>query len=249
METRKTKILEPNEYVMTGIQFTLPLALYFGIASDASWLWWLVSFVMFLAYTVIGNNLALHRYYTHDEFTVGPVGEFIFGFLTLTLGLGSPVSYAILHITHHKYPESGPDWTWRDLPFYKHVWFDETTIKPYIGKRVIQLHRRYGWMHDYNLIWIVLYPVILYLISYELFLFFWWIPVTLAMLEIALAVYFQHRETARNYRWHWLFPTWEGLHKNHHDYPGYANNAREQGQIDYTFLLSKLFARKYRHDI
>jgi len=242
------KILQPNEYIITLIQFTLPAALYFGLTSNAEWYWWLLSAFLCLVYIFIGNNLAQHRYYSHNEFTIGKAGEFIFGWAALTLCIGSPVSYAILHLTHHKHPTSGPDWTWKDLPFYKHIWFDHDTIQPYIGKRVIELHKKYGWMHDYNLIWVVAYPAILWSIDYKLFLFGWWIPCTVAMLEIALAVYFQHRRDAHNSKWHKWVPTYEGLHKNHHDFPGQSNNAKDPGQIDYTYIISKLFVKKYKND-
>jgi fatty-acid desaturase len=136
---------------------------------------------MFLLYTVVGNNIALHRYYSHDEFEVGPVVKKLFAWLTLTLSIGSPASYASLHITHHIYPTSGPDWTWRSLPFYRHIWFNKDTIQPYIGKRVVQLYREHPLIHDYNLLLIAVYAVALYLISYKLFLFFWFIPVTVSM--------------------------------------------------------------------
>jgi fatty-acid desaturase len=238
------KYLKPNEYVYTLIQFSLPLAIYLGFTASATWPWWVLSFFMFLLYTIVGNNIALHRYYSHNEFKVSKVSQRLFAWLTLTLCIGSPASYATLHITHHIHPSSGPDWTWRDLPFYRHIWFNEDTIQPYKGKRIVQLYKQHPLIHDYNLGLIALYALALYLINYKLFLFFWFVPVTVSMWEIALAVYFQHRQAATNSPWHWLFPTWEGLHANHHDYPGVSNNAREAGQIDYTFLISKLFVRK-----
>ena len=242
------KIFKPNEYVYTALQFTVLLALYLGVTAGVGIHWWILSFLMFLLYTIVGNNIALHRYYSHDEFEVGPVVKKLFAWLTLTLSIGSPASYASLHITHHIYPTSGPDWTWRSLPFYKHIWFDKDTIQPYIGKRVVQLYREHPLIHDYNLLLIAVYAVALYLISYKLFLFFWFIPVTVSMWEIALAVYFQHRQPAVNSPWHWFFPTWEGLHANHHDYPGQSNNAQQIGQIDYTYLVSKLFVVKYKYE-
>lgn len=237
------KWLRPNQYIYTTIQFSLPISLYLGWGAE--WSWWLLSLIMFLAYTIIGNNLALHRYYSHGEFEIGPISKFIFRWISLTLCLGSPASYATLHNTHHKHPTSGPDWTWRDLPFYKHIWFDKDTIQPYISKRVIQLYREYPLEHDFNLGLIFIYALLLYLINYKLFLFFWFIPVTASMWEIALAVYFQHRQPAINSQYHRWFPTWEGLHKNHHDYPGVMNNAHAPGQIDYTYLIGKLFKNKY----
>ena len=70
------KLLKPNEYVYTAIQFTLPIAVLLGIGAE--WHWWALSFIMFLLYTVVGNNLALHRYYSHNEFSIGPISKFIF---------------------------------------------------------------------------------------------------------------------------------------------------------------------------
>ena len=240
-------IFLPNEYVTTTIQFTLPLAIFAGVMCEVNIGWWLLSILMFLLYTIVGNNLALHRYYSHNEFEIGNISEWIFGWLSLTLCIGSQCSYAYLHINHHKHPYSGPKWTWRDLPFYRHIWFDFKTVQPLYSRRIVELKNQYGWMHEWNLLLVVLYIGILYLIDYRLFLFGWWIPITSAMMEISLAVYFQHKQEAENSRWHKWFPTWEGLHKNHHDYPGDSNNAHTSGQIDYTFLVSKLFVRKYRN--
>ena len=141
-------LFKPNEYVYTALQFTVPLAIYLGVTADVGIHWWILSFLMFLLYTIVGNNIALHRYYSHDEFEIGPVTKKIFAWLTLTLSIGSPASYASLHITHHIYPTSGPDWSWRSLPFYRHIWFNKDTIRPYIGKRVVQLYREHPLIHD-----------------------------------------------------------------------------------------------------
>lgn len=236
-----------SEYHVTAIQFSLPLALYFGIGAGLHW--WLFAALMSLLYIMIGNNLAMHRYYSHAEFELGPISKFIFGFFSTTLAIGSQCAYAYLHIQHHKYPESGPDWTWKDLPFYKHIWFDPKTVPPLNSRYLVELRRKYGWIHQYHIAILIAYVGLLYLINPKLALFGWWIPVTVAMAEIALAVYFQHRHAPINSKWHKFVPTWEGLHKNHHDYPMSCNNAKERGQVDYTYILSKLFVVKYNENI
>lgn len=244
METKTIKrLIEPNAKVITLVQFTFPLALYFALCASMSIYYWLVSASMVVLYVMVGNNIAMHRYYSHNEFKVTAWAEVVFAWLSLTLCLGSPTSYALLHTTHHRYPLSGPDWTWKDLPFYKHIWFDNNTIQPKISKYIIQLNKRYSWMHRYYMGLIALYVIVLTCISPIIALFIWWLPVTVSLWIIALCVYCQHRQTAQNSKWHKFMPLYEGLHKNHHDYPGSSNNARTAAQIDYTYLLSKVFRK------
>jgi hypothetical protein len=46
----------------------------------------------------------------------------------------------------------------------------------------------------------------------------------------------------------WLFPYHEYLHETHHKYPLLGNHATKSYEIDYTYWVTKLFAKDWRQE-
>ena len=98
------KFLQPSNQATGFFQLTLPVAIYFGIQSGAGWIWWVAAvFFWGFVYTVIGNNVGLHRFFSHGHFTVSKPVEYLLLWLGCMVGVGGPVSYAMTHVVHHNF--------------------------------------------------------------------------------------------------------------------------------------------------
>lgn len=242
--------IEPNKQLMTLVQLSLPVAIYLAIGAE--WYWWLVAFVFYFLYCAIGNNLAMHRYFTHNQFELSKPTEYFFLWCSSMSILGSPISYAIPHLVHHKYPDSdvdphGPTAGIKSLIYYFHraVPTDKGTI---VNRRIVELSRKYHWLHKNYWLFVLANLGLMLVLNYKLVLFCWLLPASISLWAISLTVYFQHwpkgsaTNSNRLYGWY----GWgEGLHLNHHLIPGTSNTAINPGERDYTHLLAKLFAKRF----
>jgi len=235
------------------MQLLFPLAVWLAITSGADWIWWAIAFCAHVVYAVVGNNIALHRYFSHKQFTVSPPVEKLFVWVSSMCGLGSPLGYAMIHLVHHKYADTIHDPHGRTscglksvlVCFHKDV---DLTATPINTKRVVELSKKYGWLHQWYVLFIVANAAMLFLINYKLFLFIWLLPATFTVWAAAIAVVCQHWNNEPNNGWykiHQLLWTYDSLHKNHHDWPMAPNAAVRPNEIDYAFQFSRLFRPKY----
>jgi fatty-acid desaturase len=246
-----SRCLKPNAVTTTVIQLSLPLAILLGIQSDSSWHWWAASLFFYaVVYTMIGNNIAYHRYFTHKHFTVSRPIEWLFLWAGSVSGIGDPISYATTHLVHHKHSDTeldphGPNRGLRSVMFcfYKRVTPKDT---PIVGRRVIELMKSYGWLHNYYTLFILANIAVFWAIDFRVFLFCWLIPASLFLWGLGMAVYTQHWGfKARNLCIDLWIPHYEGLHANHHDAPMAPNTAFRPGEIDYTYQFSRVFKPKF----
>jgi stearoyl-CoA desaturase (delta-9 desaturase) len=168
------------------------------------------------------------------------------------VGVGGPVSYAMTHLVHHKYSDTeldphGPirgrrSWL---MSYQKTVNPDET---PVFSRRVIMLNAKYGWTHKFYIPFVLFSAGILWLIDVKVFLFLWAIPASISCWGIGWAVWRQHiglvPRNTKSHRWEL---TYEGLHLNHHLFPGAANCAVNPKEIDWTYQASRLLMPIYNH--
>lgn len=242
------KYIEPNRVNITIVQLLLPLALYWALTVDVEWYWWLVSFVAYFLYCGIGNNLAMHRYFCHKHFELSKPMESLFLWCSSMSCLGSPLSYAIPHLVHHKNPDSdvdphGPTAGLKSLLYFyhRHLCMTDNLI---INRRVVELAKRYCWLHHKYWFYVLGMAGIMYLISWKLFLFGWLLPASFTLWAVSIAIYLQHWGNApSNNRYYSWFGFGEGLHANHHVNPGLSNTAMNPGEYDYTHMLARLFAK------
>jgi stearoyl-CoA desaturase (delta-9 desaturase) len=250
MRTLREKIIQPNKVGITIVQLLFPVAVFWGIGSSAEWYWWLVAFLFYFLYCAVGNNLAMHRYYCHKHFELSKPMEYFFLWCSSMSILGSPLSYAIPHLMHHKNPDCeldphGPTVGLKSLLyfFHRHLQIDKETL---ISRRVIELTRRYGWLHKNYYLFVIANVVIMSLISWKVVLFCWLIPAGATLWAVAVAIYLQHigYKPSNNAFYSW-FGWGEGLHANHHIFPGKADTALKPGETDWTYQLSRVFAKKF----
>ena len=79
-------------------------SLFYVTGSQVAWLlaWgWLCS--------TLGNSVLLHRYYTHKQFKLNKITEYMLLPFAIIIGIGSPIMYAILHRQHHNLCDEAGD--------------------------------------------------------------------------------------------------------------------------------------------
>jgi len=248
------KIFQISKWSTGIFQLTLPIALYFGIQADVEWYWWAwMMFFYIVVYSLVGNNIGLHRYFTHGHFIVSRPIAWFFAWAGSMSMLGEPLSYSMTHLVHHKYTDTelDPHGRGRGLKsilvfFHRRVDISETPIHV---RRIVELSKDWGWLHKYYLLFVAVNAFVFYLISWKAFLFLWWIPAAISCWGVAGAVITQHWSLKPNNGWkHQYFIYYEALHKHHHDFPMAPNTALYPGEIDYTYQASRIFFPKFNWD-
>jgi len=241
IETIKS-ILRPNYIVMTVLQLLLPVFLWLGLGASVGW--WVVALVFYFLYLAVGNNVGMHRHFCHGYFKFSkPIEHFITWCATVA-GLGSPISYASIHVVHHKHSDTpldphGRQRGWKSVLFYfhRHIQTSEISFTRNLSKLLV----KFSTMHDYYWAWVFATPAIMYLIGgFNFMLFAWCIPVSLTLWAVALVLLLQHDDVGASntasYQW---FGWGETFHKNHHDNPSLANHSGNSKKKDWTYLLGK----------
>jgi stearoyl-CoA desaturase (delta-9 desaturase) len=74
-------------------------------------LWWLLAaWILTKFIGVFGHTIALHRYFSHKSFNTTPAKEKFLAWISLFVGVGSPIGFAYNHRHHHRVPDTPADW-------------------------------------------------------------------------------------------------------------------------------------------
>ena len=241
-------LIQPNYVWMTVLQLLLPVFLFLGLQAAAEWYWWVMTFVFYFLYLCIGNNVGMHRYYCHRYFEMHKPVEWIVAWCATMACLGSPLSYANVHVVHHKFADTkldphGRQRGWKSVLywFHKHLYPCDMIFT----RNIVKLTKQYKILHEYYWLWVFGMAIVMYLIGgWNVLLFCWLIPASLTLWAVAFVLLLQHDDkgpsNTRIYQWFGFAETW---HKNHHDFPSLDNHA-DAGEKDWTYILSRLLAKK-----
>lgn len=250
LETIK-KYLQHTVQATSILQLSLLVSIPYGLSLGVSWMWWLAAaFFATFVYTLVGNNIAMHRYFTHAHFSVAKPVEWFFLWIGSMIGFGGPLSYAMVHIVHHKYSDTDFDphgpirgkRAW--LVYFQRV--VDVTQTPVFSRRLLEISRKYRLIHDYYVPFVLINAAVLYLIDIRIFLFLWAIPAAISCWIVTISIWRQHIGLRSNNspiaNWDIIY---EGLHENHHLWPMAPNTAVRPGEIDWTYQTAKLFRVKF----
>jgi stearoyl-CoA desaturase (delta-9 desaturase) len=247
------KYLQHTPVATSIFQLSLLITIPYGVLLGVSWSWWLAAgFFAAFIYTLVGNNIAMHRYFTHSHFTVKKPVEWFFLWVGSMMGLGGPLSYAMVHIVHHKHSDTdldphGPIRGKRAWLVYFHRIVDVTQTSIF-SRRLFELSRKYRLLHDYYVPFVLINAATLYLIDPKVFLFLWAIPAAISCWIVTFSIWRQHIGLKANNspiaNWDIIY---EGHHENHHNYPTAPNTAIHPGEIDWTYQAAKLFGARFNH--
>lgn len=243
----KRLFLQSNGYVMTVIQLLLPVYLYLAYTSGAEWHWWIMSVFFYFIYLSVGNNVGMHRYFCHRYFKMNRVVEWFVAWAACCTGLGSPLSYAAVHIVHHAHYDTaldphGPKRGWKSLLycFHRHLSPKDLTFT----RNLTTLAKKYHVLHSYYWPFVFGTGLMFYLLfGWKAFLFCWAIPGSLTLWAAALVLLLQHDKNGpsntRSYMWFGWGETW---HKNHHDNAALVDHSLGQGR-DWTYEICRILSK------
>lgn len=213
--------LHGYSYIVLG-HFALAYLIY-----QQLWVLLLVSLLINYIISQIGISLTFHRAIAHNAVKLPlwleVVGSIIGGFAMQ----GSPLSWAVVHRTHHKHTSTEKD---PHSPKFLGSWYVHmfgysfsNSIAKYAGSLLRSWHMTFH-KHYYKIYAIILFGAFLVL-PFDVAIAVFWAPI---------AIVFQFENFVNTWLHTWdkdepvnaqmtqLFVLGEAYHKNHHDYPGNA---------------------------
>jgi stearoyl-CoA desaturase (delta-9 desaturase) len=183
--------------------------------------------ISFYVYSIFGLSMTMHRYYTHKSFEMHPILHWIFTFIAILTGRGSPLGWVYIHRLHHAFSDSnkdphGPAATGFKLFGFKPI---ESKTKPnlFIVKELMTPPQLF--ITKYYLLIIISWLLVLGLINLDLIYFTWFLPVFCVQLSQNCFNHFAHTSGYRNFNtkdnstnniWLWPFILGDAWHNNHH---------------------------------
>lgn len=226
-----------------------------------------IFFVFHWVLSVFMQSFFLHRYAAHKMYSVSPLWERVFYFMTWVLQGSSylvPRAYAILHREHHAYSDTEKDPhspSWVDNPFVM-MWRTKSRYSR-INRRAIEIEPRFeGGYPEWRLIdrlgesrwgrvaWMAAYTGIYYLFvsapwQWALLPFTWTMgPVHGAIVNWCGHMYgyrnFNTKDESRNTLPVDVVTMGELFQNNHHQYSRSANFAQRWFELDPTFQIMRV---------
>ena len=229
------------------------LLLYYGS------MFWIIASLLYYKIVVglFGNQIAQHRYFSHNSFKTTKTKKFFLYFVSLTTGI-NPFNYALSHRHHHIHSDKPEDiHSWKNS-----IWdiFSPITYKSSSTAINIKLSRVldsdlmpfYKW-HVYTITAVLAVAV---LISWKFCLFILLAGVGWNYIHMILfRVFLVHAKLPGSYRNYEnttdnsynnkfivLLDIGEGLHNNHHAFPNKYDQATHPGEFDAAgWVTNKIF--------
>lgn len=220
------------------------------------------AFLLYLTYFTISQGVMLHRYYSHRMFDFKfTVVKWIFVIITMMTLRGSPIGWAYIHRLHHESTDTEKD---PHSPHYKkfNVFAlsdrDGVTDKISVFKIKNILTEENIRLNDYYWLYVIPIPLILALISLDLFYFAWLLPVCIFQVCVTYFNYANHMAIPGSYRNFedgnvgksvnnyllWFLSLGESWHNNHHRWPGNVNFGIKTWEVDPSFWIIKLISHQ-----
>lgn len=202
----------------------------------------LISYLM-IAITITAGY---HRYYSHGSYKCSKVWQYLFGYIGTASLNTSPLEWASVHRAHHKFSDTENDpheSTWRHFLDFK----DRTGItapKSLIVLLRDPVHRFF--VNNSALIALVTAGILL-MISFEVFLFVYMLPISAFLFNSYLHNILAHTNKQPRNLWalEFIIPLCgEWAHRLHHDNP-----RLEYFNVEYKYIdIGGYFIRLVRND-
>jgi stearoyl-CoA desaturase (delta-9 desaturase) len=231
---------------MIALVWLLGYSFYYG-----EYAWLITTYLLYKVIETVGEQIGFHRYFSHRSFKTTMLGHQILCWTGVILAQGTPLGSTAIHRSHHKMPDTPDDihspiymswWQMFKLQFMTEAYYkDKKVAVPrdlLRDKTVMFIHNNYFY------IWLC-YLAISLLIGWKFFVFFTLSIVGWNVIHGSFRIYLYHLNTWGSYRnfdipgdystnnqWlHW-YDLGEGLHNNHHKYPGSYSMAVKPGEYD-----------------
>ena len=207
---------------------------------------------------LFGNQIAQHRYFSHNSFETTRTKKYFLYFVSLTTGV-NPFNYALLHRHHHVNSDTAKDlhsWT----NGFKDILSPVTMISSYQGPvkmtRVLDkdLQPFYKW-HQLIIVSVLLIAALINwkIAIYILLAGIGWNYLHMILFRVWLVHYklpgsyknFDTNDNSWNNVFIQLLDFGEGLHNNHHAFPNLYNQAIKEREIDPAgWIVNVLFVNR-----
>jgi stearoyl-CoA desaturase (delta-9 desaturase) len=231
--------------------------------NSSQYYWFLIGFLCFLWTGIVGVNVALHRYFSHQSFKASKLGERIMLYSSVLTSLGSPAMWCSVHRVHHvtsdtdkdpHNPANSPLKTW--FGFWPPIVIHKRFIVPFLKTKEMKFVHNHYFLINYIILGILL------LIDFKLAGFVYALP-AIGCFHGAQAIGVLPHLTGRwqkimlGYRRHnvkdlshnnWIasiLALGEGWHNNHHANPGRWWQGETWWEIDPpAFMIKHFFMAK-----
>lgn len=242
----------------------IPVALVVAYAYNLWW-WVLAGFLYSKAISIFGTQIGLHRYFAHRSFKTGPWGHIFLTYVSTLTAQSGPVVWSSIHNYHHQHSDTA-----RDIhsPVKSSFWYVSLFwyTRPSLGglQKIHQvvMQTPNAWIKDkhvaiaekyYLHIWLAL-ATILTIFTWKLTLFILLFGGGLSLFSANCVINgLSHIKLPGSYRNYdtsdnsynnkiiQMFFGGEGLHNNHHRYPGRYSQAIKPGERDLPAWFIKHF--------
>ncbi len=220
--------------------------------------WFAVAFVCFLFAGIIGVNVSLHRFFSHNSFKTGPVGFWFLLISSVMPLLGSPSAWGSIHRYHHANSD-----TERDPHNPNRIGFFRSWITswpavemPLSIFRSLVRDRRVYYLdrHYFSIVYAYLFSLLV--IDWRLACFVFAIPAVGCFHGAAAIATIPHTDGLGGYRNHetsdnsynsplaWILSLGEGWHNNHHHAPHKYRHGEKPWELDPSAFIIKNFLMK-----
>ena len=239
------QLFYPREWFFIMMQLLGAAAFVYALLNPAGLDYWLLSLLGYTLITCLGITVTFHRLLTHRSYKLWKPLEYLFSLFGNLGCTGSSVGWVFVHRMHHTHADKpgdphspvtlGP--LGAIIGDYSSK-FNKWAVRDLINNPV---HR---FMHEWYTAIILAVAVAAYLVSFEVLIYFFLIPVFFNTIASRFSNWIDHdprfgrREIRKHHDqshnvWWWSYLTFgEGWHSNHHLHPGDYRIGRKWYQFD-----------------
>lgn len=201
-------------------QIATVFALYEVIVGGVSSYWLALTFIVYMMIQ-LSVSVGLHRFYTHRAFECSKFWQYFFALVGTLSFHASPIAFVHAHHAHHKFSDTDRD---SHIVSWKFFIFRQYRVPEGMNSRILIRLTRDPFqvlLLNYGALLCVLTFVVVYLISPQIALYGYVVPIALYFFFTALHQTISHTKYgARDLQWLELFaPTCEWRHAYHHAHP------------------------------
>jgi len=244
----------------------LPFHILGSIGLLYAWDNLLVLFVLWMLIGVIGNGVAAHRYFSHNQFETYTPVKWVLGFLATLGGIGPITHWKVQHTLHHARADTARDphspkyhsaftaiygWTFiHGDTQYQKEYFKERFVKKLMVRMLRDNFFRFFHVYYYPIIFT--FCLILFLIN-PIFLTLYCLAYCIDFLKLGLINYVCHtygyrnhatNDSSKNNIWLGWLGFGFGWHNNHHASPKKLILTERWWEFDIEGLIAKALSRK-----
>jgi stearoyl-CoA desaturase (delta-9 desaturase) len=244
-----------NTLKQQQLLFFLSVIATIGMFYYASWTWWVAGFLYYKFFVgLIGNQIAQHRYFSHNSFSTSKAKHYFLYFSSLATGV-NPMYYANAHRHHHRHSDLSQDVHSPHVKFW-HIFSPLMGVHKGVGyihiskifdRSLRKINQYWFWIFigsvgvvcliNWKIACFIIMPAIfwnyLHMIVFRVWLAHWKIPGSYQN--------FDNSDQSYNHKLIHFFDLGEGLHNNHHRYPTRYNQAVNSDEFDLAGLVVQKF--------